>query len=230
MDQQLREMFDKDDLQGEFDVIVERLGRLRSAEDPAYVVGEDHGNQILAAILKKYKGRTGEIPEDLHASLLEYGHLQYPEDPALKALFNLLTQGEKAVVLALDGHMSIVEENAFIRALQNGSSLVTARVLVVLSWIGLMNLNTLIMKAAEAMLADLRKQATPEATSREAAYEALCEVAPFFPDDEDEWDLEEEENKINRRDTEQTLLALVNFLDPTAPAPGFRQTPKGMKR
>lgn len=230
MDKKLREMFEKDDLEGEFDAIVERLGRQRSAEDPKYVIGEDHGNQILSAILEKYKGRLDDIPEDLHASLLEYGHLYHPEDPASKALLSLLTKGEKDVVLALDGHMSIVQENAFVRALQSGSSLVTGRVLAVLSWIGLMNLNALIMKAAEAMLDDMRKQANPEAASREAAYEALCEVAPFFPDDEDEWEMEEEEEKTKRRDTEQALLDLVNFLRPTPPAPGTGQTPKGMKR
>lgn len=230
MDQQLRELFDKDDLQGEFDAIVERLGRQRSADDPNYRIGETHANQILAAIVERYAGRPDDIPEVLHDSLLEGGHLGVPDDSSSQSFLNLLTKKEKEVVLALNGHMSIVQENAFIRALQNGNSLVTVRVLAVLSWLGLMNLNALITKAAFGMFEEMRKQANPEVESREVAYEALCEVAPFFPDDEDEWEMEEEEERTKRLDTERALWDLVTFLRPANPAPAVKQTSKGMKR
>lgn len=225
MNQRVRELVDDHIDAGDLDAVVERVSVYLDAER-IDISGTALMNAVVDAILDKFEGRLDTIPTPLLENLMDYGHITRAGDAGQAAMIERLTIEEKTIAEALNSKLSAVQRNALIVGLQNGTSPITARVLAVLSWYGLEAFNMILDEAASRLMETKTISGDANASTYEDAYEAQWEAALFFPDDPDEFELDDEEEKSERRDTESLILDRVNFLK-SENAPTVKRKSKG---
>lgn len=221
MEQRVRELVDEHANAGDFDQVMERItAAIQDKRDQEEISSIDLTKMVVEAINGKFEGRLDDIPEDLRNDLLDLGYLTISNDEGLAAMRKRLTKEELEVVNSLESHLSVVQTNALIVSLQNGTSPINARVLSALTWHGLQALS-MIMDQAAARLFEAKSKAGEPDEALEQAYEDLCDLPLFFPEDSDEFEMGEDEMKAKRRENESAMLDRVNFFKPAKPRSGL---------
>lgn len=201
------------------DVVDELMVLVETTDTPLNANPTQLRKFVAQHIVERYADRYDWLSPAMNKDLVGLGILEqaYPnkDTPPSNPLTDL-TNEETRLVDALNGHLSRSQSSELIQAIRNRSLVVNERVIASLTWHGLSQLRALIEKAIQAKLDEANDDALA------ADFEARQDPTPFFPSDDEDWKLDTLD--VRRQETEQWLLALVNFnTHVQTPAPSGRK-------